>query len=84
MTVIYGHLQQTACKQILLYCPYKNENSCNIVMGSNNTEIEIKVPEEYEYGYLDLECSANDSLSCTDSILVSCDPDHKKTETALL
>ena len=51
-----------------------------MTVGLNDNGTEIHVPEEYEYGYLDLECR---ETSC-EATRVTCSSDHKDTTGAIM
>ena len=65
-----------ACAGAEISCPYRYEDSCHI-RGTGT--LSIIVPEEYDYGYLDLK-----SDEAAASVTVQCSPDHKDTMTSTL
>ena len=82
--------QNYECNDVVIECPYVYGASCNIKWSSQNYSsrttysshfLRIVVPEEYEYGYLNM---MGNGLGGNGGGIVECSPDHKNTQNAIL
>ena len=84
MNLICSNTQ--SCQSASIYCPYREENSCSITCSESTQtcyEMQIYVPDGYEWNYLDLTCASQEifgSDSCT-NLNINCNDEGRLDTT---